>query len=138
MRVHIPSLFVVLLAFGAGLFFQFPEAKGLSGPSISYGSNPVVSFGGAINTNNSLSISAPQNSNLLITDVYLGNGNGDAIVHARLSNNTELGRWHVVGSAPIVQTMRSGILIPAGETLTLSSTTTYYTVTATLSGYYVQ
>jgi len=136
MRVHIPSVFIFLLAFSGGLFFQLPEANGLTGPSVSYGSNPVVSVGDYINNSHPFSISAPSASGLLITDIHLS-GSGDMILYATLSNGIQVGRWQVQSGAPIYTSMRSGILIPAGETLTFSSNTNYYTASATISGHYV-
>ena len=137
MRLHTPSVLIVSIIFLLGFFFQLSEASGISGSSISYGSNPVVSVGDYINGGHSFSISAPQTSGLLITDIHLSNGSGDSIIYAKLSNNTMLGRWHVLGGSPISTTMSSGILVPAGDTLTFSSSTNYYTTSATISGHYV-
>ena len=137
MRLHTPSVLIVSIVFLLGFLFQFSEARGISGPSISYGSNPVLSAGDYINANHSFSISAPQDSGLLITDIHLSNGSGDSIIYAKLNNNTMLGRWHVLGGSPISLAMKSGLLVPAGDTLTLSSSTNYYTTSATISGHYV-
>ncbi len=143
---------VAALAMGLGFTLSSSEAVGYpSGPAVSSGTNPVWSLGGNIDTPGSVSVlTAPDDSDVVITDVYFTSQCTNCAVRIALDTETErlasYRYWQiqdggstmdsVVSPQPVRQSMSSGIRVPAGESLSLSISSHY--IDYTLSGYYAQ
>ena len=154
---------VATLAAGLGLSLSSSPAVGYpSGAAVSLGTNPVVSVGGELVASDSASpLTAPVDSSLVVTSVILSAfdesgtcmGNSSVI----LSDGTDvLARFAVGLGKPsssytnydpvVIANMPAGIHIPAGATLTMTSTQNYRSacedntihIGYTLSGYYAQ
>ena len=74
-----------------------------AGPVVSLGTNPVVSYGGAVSTGDTATIfTAPSDHDIIITDVYLSPDNIDRscktmqAVSLQLDDGTEVGRYTVM------------------------------------------
>ncbi len=155
--------FMATLALGLGFSLASSQAIGYpAGATVSMGSNPVVSAGGQLDGTDSASpLTAPSDYSLIITSVILSaydssNGcmaNSTVIVS---DGSDELARFGLGLSRPsssytdyqptLVANMPSGLHIPAGATLTLTSESNYATdcngsvmeIGYTVSGYYAQ
>ena len=131
---------IATLAVGLGFSLASSEAIGYpAGAAVSMGSNPVWSIGGSSLA--AVSISAPEDQDLVITDFMFGtNASSNAVPRIERSDGTILAHFLVWGYGSshdnIAASMASGVRVPAGETVTLhgGGTSVYYT----LSGYYVQ
>lgn len=135
----------VLLSFLLGLSFVVPHAVGLGGPAVNYGANPVFSFGGSGYAGSAgftqIIATAPSDMDMRITDVqisssfYTEGGN----VSLMTSGGAMIGRWSAGRDSPVIASMKSGLIVPAGEDVSISgwrnssSVTIYYT----FSGQYV-
>jgi hypothetical protein len=154
---------VAALAMGLGYTFSSAEAIGYpAGAAVSLGSNPVVSAGGQlVGSASATPLTAPSDSSLVITSVILSASNTDSSCMANttvsISDGTDVLARFAVGLGrlsssysnylPImVANMPSGIHIPAGATLTMTSSQNYNSacsggelnVEYTVSGYYAQ
>jgi len=135
----------LLLAFLLGLSVAVPNAVGLGSPAVMMGSNPVFSFAGSNYTGSSgftqTLATAPNDMDMRITDVQISSSidSNGGNVSLTTSGGASIGRWSVPRDAPIVASMKSGLIVPAGESLIISgarnnsSITIYYTI----SGQYV-
>ena len=155
---------IATLAVGLGFSLSSSEAVGYpAGAAVSLGSNPVVSAGGKLSGPETISaMSAPEGSNLIITGVVLSASNpwsactGNYSVVFNLGSDV-LARFVVGLSRPghssyssyepvSAVNLPSGIQVPAGETLTVTTYSNNYeschdnkiNVEYTLSGYYAQ
>ena len=136
---------VASLALGLGLSLASKEAVGYpSGAAVSAGTNPVWSVGGHIDAAGSTPVlSAPEDADLVITDVYFTSQCANCAVRIALDTSTEqvasYKYWQataggtVTSPHPVKQSMSSGIRIPAGESLSISISSHY--IDYTLSGY---
>ena len=160
--LHLMAVIGLAIGFGAALTMALQvQTAGAypAGPSISTGSNPIVSAGGSFEGPGSeAALSAPDDQDLIITDVMLGlpqsneycRGNGT--VHLRDGAGNSYGEFAVgtthMGNAqatPTVFHARSGLRVPAGTSITLSWTWDYnycgtstYDLVYTLGGYLAQ
>jgi hypothetical protein len=150
------------LALGLGLSLSSSDAVGYpAGAAVSYGSNPVVSTGGQlVGAETQSAMSAPVGSNLIVTGIVLSasnpwsacTGNYSVVLDA---GGGSLARFVVGLSRPghssfssydpvSVISLPSGIRVPAGETLQITSVANEASsceggnmrVDYTLSGYY--
>jgi hypothetical protein len=154
---------IATLAVGFGFSLASSEAIGYpAGAAVSLGSNPVVSAGGQlVGSDSATPLTAPSDSSLVVTSVILSasdtTSNCMANSSVTLSDGTDdLARFAVGLSRPssyysnhqpiMVANMPSGIHIPAGETLTMTSLQNFnescsgghLNIEYTVSGYYAQ
>jgi hypothetical protein len=154
---------IATLAVGLGFSLSSSEAIGYpAGAAVSLGSNPVVSAGGQlVGSASATPLTAPSDSSLVITSVVLSasdtTSNCMANTSVVMSDGTDdLARFAVGLGRPsssyssyqpiMVANMPSGIHIPAGETLTMTSIQNYQSgcstgelnIEYTVSGYYAQ
>jgi hypothetical protein len=160
---------IATLAVGLGFSLSSSEAVGYpAGPAISMGSNPVVSTGGSfVMDSSTTALTAPVDKDIVITDVHVSTDTDDfdcldripvllrvdGVDKGQLSVSTPYHHvYQQVDLSGVSETLslNSGIRIPAGSDLVLSSgivrTTTYagcwsgrtVNVRYTLSGYYAQ
>ena len=127
-----------LLLCGAVFLHSLNSANALPhGPTVSLGSNPIVSVAGS--GSNSALLTVPTDSALIITDIELTNSNayGGDTIRLQDTNGTVYGEWYLhhrsSPSCLIVISKASGIYIPAGTQLSLASAST---VNYNFSGYY--
>ena len=135
-------------AFLLGLALSVPQAVGLGTPSVDMGSNPIFSLGGSASTGSSgftqSIVTAPSDKDMRITDLQLSaccdSSAYGANVTLTTSSGTILGKWNVNRNTLLATNMESGLLLPAGEELTMSAYRNNYSVTVyyTLSGQYVR
>ncbi len=139
-------------------------ALAIPGPTVSYGANPVWSVGGDVGNAYAGGTASPSISvagqDAVITDLVITHGRYDYyefacfyLLELSTSSGTlakyyvqaESGSW--TSLAPFSISMRSGIRVPDGETLTLTATGEYSnnssrclatTIHYTLSGYYAE
>jgi len=139
-------------------------ALAIPGPTVSYGANPVWSVGGDMGNAYDGGTASPSISvagqDTVITDLTITHGRHDYVEYGclyflELTTSTEtvakysiqlvVGNWSPI--QPFNFTMRSGIRVPDGETLTLTATNDYAnnttrcqasTIHYTLSGYYAE
>ncbi len=102
-----------------------------AGAAVSLGANPIVSYGGAVITGATDTLfTAPSDSDVIVTDVFLSADNTSnscktmQAIHLRLDDGTELGRytvgmdyWGGSGHQPVHASYTSGIRVPAGRSL---------------------
>jgi hypothetical protein len=130
---------IATLAVGLGFSLSSSEAIGYpAGAAVSLGANPLWTVGG--NTDSTTVISAPEDQEMVITDLILSVGY-NALGRATLtaSSGAVLGEFYLQSYNSIERHVRhaftSGIRIPRGESVTLTSESrTYYSI----SGYYAQ
>lgn len=160
---------IATLAIGLGYSLSSSNAIGYpAGAAVSYGSNPVQSFGGSIAVGSSTTLlTVPADQDFVVTDVSLiakstSSGCMDKVDVEVFAADTTVAAYNVSTSYereyfgnhtvadPVKQSMVSGLRIQSGETLSLS-TSSYATfsysgcsssrtpaVVYTLSGYYTQ
>ena len=160
---------IATLAVGLGFSLSSSNAIGYpGGAAVSYGSNPVQSFGGSIAAGSSTTLlTVPADQDFVVTDVSLiakstSSGCMDKVDVEVFAADTTVAAYNVSTSYereyfgnhtvadPVKQSMVSGLRIQSGETLSLS-TSSYATfsysgcsssrtpaVVYTLSGYYTQ
>jgi hypothetical protein len=155
---------IATLAVGLGLSLASSDAVGYpAGAAVSMGSNPVVSTGGQlVGSDSAAPLTAPGDSSLVITSVVLSAfdinpgcmGNSSVVIS---DGTDDLARFVVGLGRPghssfsnyepvLVANMPSGIHIPAGATLTVTSTQNQQSscyentlqIEYTVSGYYAQ
>ena len=149
-RFHIGL--VAVLALGLGFSLSSSEAIGYpSGTTVSMGENPVWSVGGQHSSSAPhIVITAPDDQDAVVTDVVLSFGCGSCTSQVDLkAGGQNLGsfmyrqlehygasRSHTSTPVPIAHSYRSGLHVPAGESLTIE--VSYSAVNYSLSGYYAQ
>jgi hypothetical protein len=161
---HFQLGLIATLAIGLGYSLSSAQAVGYpAGAAVSLGSNPVVSTGGQlVGSDSATPLTAPDDSSLVITSVVLSSfdpgagciGNSSVV----FSDGTDVLARFIVGlSRPghssytsyepaAVVSLPSGIHLPAGAALTMTSTQNYQehcaggtvNIEYTLSGYYAQ
>ena len=135
------TLCMIGLAFLLGFVISAQPAVGYpAGATISTGTNPLWSQGGDTSSGATISIPAAIDSDLIITDIILtsdyGNieyvtlGGADGKIHGKFQVQT-----YNSMERHISHSYASGIRIPAGEALELTSTGRVY---YSLSGYHAQ
>jgi hypothetical protein len=164
-----PAYLTVLLAFGFGAAvtgaLSTRDAVGYpGGMAVSTGWNPVMSSGGMVAGTTSVDLfSAPSDQAVVVTDVSLSLGDGGAYCEGTITVTLQAGgadlaaysigyvregagSYKTQGQPQLVQSMRAGLQVPPGATLTLatnqlweascngSTLDVYYTV----AGYYAQ
>ena len=155
---------IATLAVGFGFSLSSADAVGYpAGPAVSFGSNPVVSTGGILSGPESTSaMVAPDDADLIVTGVVLSASNPYSYCTGNYSvifnvGSTVLARFVVGLSRPghssyssyepvSVINLPSGIRVPAGESLTVTTVPNNYEschdnkiyVEYTLSGYHAQ
>ena len=140
------SFVVTSLLITTGLFL--PVANGLGTPSVQLGSNPVFNYAGSGYVPgvgfSQVIATAPTNMDMRITDIQLssccdGSGYGSNVT-LTTSSGTVIGRWSVNRNTSIVISMESGLIVPAGESVTLSAERNNSNVYVyyTFSGQYVR
>jgi hypothetical protein len=159
-----PTLLTGAIGLGLGIGLAVAVvprvATGYPATAVSTGANPVVSAGGLISVDSSeTAISADTGQDVVITDLVMGITNtysyyceANFQVSATLADGTVVGRF-AVGMPNLDQSQlrneivsfRSGLRVPAGDSLTLSLTApwrdcgdSYYTLNYTVSGYQAQ
>jgi hypothetical protein len=107
-----------------------------AGAAVSYGANPLWTFGG--DTSTTASVAAPEEHDMVITDLIIMPSYGVTdIATISLSDGTTLGKFYLQSYSSIdrhvAHSFAGGIRIPRGQTMTLTSTgIAYYSI----SGYY--
>jgi len=154
---------IATLAVGLGFSLSSSEAIGYpAGAAVSLGTNPVVSTGGQlVGSDSATPLTVPSDSSLVITSVALSafNASSGCLANSSvvISDGTDdLARYAVgLGRSSssysnyvpiLVADMSSGIHIPAGATLTMTSQPHYWSgcssdvlnIEYTVSGYYAQ
>jgi hypothetical protein len=159
---------IAALALGLGFSLSSSDAVGYpAGAAVSLGSNPVASFAGEIDGTGSTSlVSVPLSSDFIVTDISLNAKSLDSdcmdMIETKLSTDTadlavyDMSTRYCYSSncysdgLMVNQALESGLLVPAGSTLTLHSNLynsfTYggcssgreTTVKYTIAGYYAQ
>jgi hypothetical protein len=137
------GLAICLGAFGAVAILPTVAIGYPAGSAVSMGSNPIHSWGGI--TASADVLTAPSEQDLVITDVTLTcNSTCDTRVQLQRSDGTSVGMFWVSGgygssydSLSIQQMFSSGLRIPAGQALSLISSSGAQ-VAYTLSGYQAQ
>mgnify|MGYP004160563595 CR=1 FL=1 len=139
---------VATLALGLGVSIASSDAVGYpAGAAVSMGTNPVWSVGGNMNSPGTVTVvTAPTDSDLVITDVYLSSQCTNCAVQIKLTTASEdlasYRYWQAVDGYgmtsphPVKQSMVSGLRAPAGETLSMSISSHY--IDYTFSGYHAQ
>jgi hypothetical protein len=144
---------IATLAVGLGFSLSSSEAVGYpAGAAVSLGENPVWSVGGEVSTGTHLVITAPDDQDLVVSDVFFG----PECINCTLRFSLEIpggtlasyryrNQYYFYGPGergfsyrmdePIDQSLKSGLRVPAGDTLSLIVDGT---VDYTLSGYYAQ
>ena len=134
----------------------------LPSPSISFGQNPVVSAGGSVTSSQSvLVMSAPSDQDLIVTDINLTSystmscktqlvlGSGSTLGAFETHSAISRGSYSSSVGLSVQQSLTSGLRVPAGDTLYISTdetgsdgsscgTYTGYGVRYMISGYYAQ
>ena len=140
---------VAVLALGLGFSLASKDAVGYpAGAAVSAGINPVWSVGGHIDSAGSTPVlTAPEDADMVITDIYFTSQCTNCAVRIALDTSTErvasYKYWQstdggpvmesVVSPHPIKQSMSSGIRVPAGESLSIDISSHY--IDYTLAGY---
>ena len=114
-----------------------------AGSAVSMGSNPVQSWGGT--TSSDVVLSAPSDQDLVITDVHLScNYMCETRVELQRSDSSMVGMFWISGgygssydSQSVEQMFSSGLRIPAGQSLSLYSSSGS-SVAYMFSGYQAQ
>jgi hypothetical protein len=141
---------IAALAAGLGFSLSSSEAVGYpAGAAVSLGTNPVWSVGGTTDSSGVAVVTAPLDSEMVVTDVVMTFGNRECGGTITFTDGTgvEKAKFYVRNvhhrggddASDWVDSMshsfRSGIRVSAGETLTMSGACALY---YTLSGYYAQ
>jgi hypothetical protein len=157
---------IAALSCALGLALSTSTAIGYpAGPSVSYGSNPIISSGGVVYPDESTSLfTAPADQDVIVTDVLLSSSSNSYCMRAHqstltLSSGTVVGKfdtssswakqysdWTSSPGLSVNHTYGSGVRVPAGETLMLSASTSWnvgscsgiYGVSYSISGYQSQ
>jgi len=133
---------IAAIIMALGYFMRsFQPAQAFNGPTVSLGSNPLVSFAGK---GNATLITVPLDRDMVLTDFDFSNtdsGNyGHHTVYLKDPQGNVYGQWWLRKSYSELVDMsiskQSGLLIPAGTELVFDEGGSNY-VTYTISGYYV-
>ena len=149
------NIFALASLIGATGFFirSLAPAQAEIGPMVNLGSNPVVSAAGTATMSSTQILSAPNDQDLLITDVIFSADATDHACNARiyldLGTGTTLGAFTISGdmdsdygnddaggtSPVLAHRFESGLVIPAGDTLSIyvnncGSSNLRYTISA--------
>jgi hypothetical protein len=136
---------IATLAVGLGFSLASSEAVGYpSGAAVSMGASPVWSVGGQTPPGVSYDLfTAPGDQDVIVTDISLTAGcGGTCVTQVTIDTPTDrLASYRVrVNSAgyygPVHDSLQSGLRVPAGQVLSITTSTEY--VDYTLSGYYAQ
>ena len=125
--MNIKTLTIALVGF-LGMYTLGSHALALDTPAVDLGSNPVFTLSGQAYASgtpfSSVIATAPSNLDMLITDIQLSSccATEGSNVTLTTSSGTIIGRWSVGMNTPFSAAMVSGLLLPAGESLTLSAT----------------
>jgi hypothetical protein len=147
--MNIPwRIFLVSFSFLFTFGLLTHEANGLGTPSIELGSNPVFNYAGSGYVTSTgfsqLIATAPSSMDMRITDIQLSsccdNNAYGSNVTLTTSSGTVIGRWSVNRNTSIITSMESGLIVPAGESITLTAQRNNYSVYIyyTFSGQYVR
>ena len=132
---------IAALSCGLGLALSTTPAIGYpAGSAVSYGSNPIVSSGGLVYEGGTATVlTAPEDQDVIVTDVLLSSGSDSYCLRAHqstltLSSGTVVGKfdtssawakqygdWDSSSGLSVNHTFGSGLRVPAGESLTLSA-----------------
>jgi hypothetical protein len=111
------------------LTMMIQNATALPSPSIDMGSNPIFTLSGqgyAGGTFSQVIATAPVDKDMRITDIHLTSCCDSYAYGSQITLTTSsgsiIGRWSVNRNTPFVASMESGLVIPAGESITLSAT----------------
>jgi len=131
---------VSALAIGLGFSLSSSDAVGYPAASaISTGTNPVWSMGGEPSPTET--ITAPPDQDMVITDVYWSNTDGQWLrLEMSLPSGPVAGFVSDGANDRPAVSLRSGIRVPAGQTLTMNFEG-YYGLASTkytISGYYAR
>lgn len=149
---HFQVFLIAALAAGLGATLSSNDAVGYpAGPAVSLGSNPIWSSGGTIRNTDSfaadaVSLTAPVGQDLVVTDIWMLSSDGEGSLRFSSADGEVLGIFKSFddgsygGRKPLSVQLKSGIRVPAGETVTVTSPGSYSTAARpyTLSGYYSQ
>ena len=118
------------------------------------GSNPFFSWAGQVNNGATVTAgSAPSHSDIVITDIILTTasfcGSDGYDITLTTSAGTDIGKFRLSAGyannsshhvSNVIASLRSGLVLPAGENLQVSSSTGYQTCRTdyTLSGYHAK
>ena len=130
---------IATLAVGLGFSLSSSEAIGYPASAVSLSTNPVWSVGGTPSTTETLT--APADQDMIITDVHMSNTAGHWLYLEMVLSGVSVAAFASESSNQRPATsFRSGIRVPAGETLTMNFSGYYGlgTVRHTISGYYAQ
>lgn len=130
---------IATLSVGLGFSLSSSEAIGYPAAAVSMGSNPVWSVGGTPSATETLT--APADQDMIITDVHMSNTDGHWLHLEMFLDGVSIAGFASENSNHrIASPFRSGIRVPAGETLTMHFSGYYglSSVRHTISGYYAQ
>jgi hypothetical protein len=119
-----------------------------AGAAVSAGANPVDSWAGVttgISATPTLVLTAPSGQDLVLTDILLScNHVCDTRVELNRGDGIQVGNFYVSGgygtnndTLAVSHTFESGLLVPAGQSLSINTTSSYL-VSYTVSGYQAQ
>ena len=137
MKTSTLSLYTIV---GTGFFVSFLMTAKAVPNSIDYGNNPVVSKGGyaSNNTGDVTIFSAPSDQDIMITDYEITtNYSYGCSPSLRLASGGVLAYWSISAARHIEASKRSGLRVPAGDSVILTancSSSVYYTI----SGHYAR
>ena len=149
---HFQIAVIAALALGLGAALSSNDAIGYpSSPAISLGSNPIWSSGGTMrNTElypmDAVLLNAPPDQDMVVTDIWMFSSDGEGSLQFTSADGEVLGLFKAFddgsygGRTPLNVQLKSGIRVPAGETVTVTSPNSYSTASRpyTLTGYYSQ
>ena len=133
---------IAMLSMGLGLSFSSSQAIGYpAGAAVSLGTNPVWAYGGTDYSSSKTIVTAPSDSDMVLTDVSLSTTYNYNTKAGLKVGSDVVGEWVISGKSSnqysgttVNLNMTSGIRIPAGESLKLTTEGTY--VSYAVSGYY--
>ena len=133
---------IATLAVGLGFSLSSSQAVGYpAGAAVSLGANPLWSHGGMSNASSAVIFTAPADKDMVLTDLSLSTGYGYGARTGLKVGDGIVGEWVVYGKPgdaytanPVALSMTSGIRIPAGQSLSL--TTIGVDTSYAMSGYY--
>ena len=134
------TIIIVGLAFMLGFAFSSPPAVGYPAAAISKGENPLWSVGGTLESSGTITVTAPSDQDAVITDIILSNNHGSIdIVTLTDHEGSVAAKFHLQTynslERHINHSYSSGIHVPAGHALSMTSTGSVY---YSLSGYHAQ
>ena len=133
---------IATLAVGLGFSLSSSQAVGYpAGAAVSLGTNPVWAYGGTEYSTSKTIVTAPPDSDMVLTDVSLSTTyNYNTKAGLKVGSNV-VGEWIISGKSSNQYSgttanlnMTSGFRIPAGQSLKLTTEGAY--VSYSVSGYY--